>query len=165
MIHRKSQTLTTYENYLLTESKKSHKLSGIIVIVENRILLVKPWKFRGMNKKWSIPKGRIEDKNKFKSALKELKEESGLDLSNIHQKDFIKNTHIYIKNSITKKLTSYTINLNKEDLYITIDNNWEIPSNEFSGDEIYRAKFFKIKDVFKKIEKGQLALINKSIRK
>ena len=53
-------------NQYLNEAKNikllpiNHKLSGVVLIYNNKMLLVRPKKFRRKMRKWSIPKGHIE---------------------------------------------------------------------------------------------------------
>jgi 8-oxo-dGTP pyrophosphatase MutT (NUDIX family) len=52
---------------------------GVIVLYRNKILLI-----RGSGGKWSFPKGRRRENETFlEGALREAKEEAGLDLSGI----------------------------------------------------------------------------------
>ena len=73
-----------FEN--LMEAVESHKLSGVVLIYNNKILLVRPKKFRRKMRKWSIPKGHIEEKmTKMQTALKELKEETKIQEGGTHK--------------------------------------------------------------------------------
>ena len=57
-------------NEKLMEATESHKLSGVVLIYNNKILLVRPKKFKRKMRKWSIPKGHIEEKmTKIQTAL------------------------------------------------------------------------------------------------
>ena len=103
-------------------------------------------------------KGKVEGKT-FKSALKELKEETGIDLPK-NVKVRTEKVKIYYKKSGTlKKLTTYVIHLNEEDLDIDINNKWEVSKENFDGKEILKAKFFTKKESLKKIEMGQMPLL------
>ena len=69
----------------IIESVENHKLSGVVLIYNNKILLVRPKKFKRKMRKWSIPKGHIEEKmTKMQTALKELKEETTVKLKKRH---------------------------------------------------------------------------------
>ena len=68
--------LNEYERFQRKKTIKYHNLSGIALIVEDKILLVHPRKHKDIETKWSLPKGHIEGKDSLDSALKELKEEN-----------------------------------------------------------------------------------------
>ena len=56
-----------------------HTLSGIALIVEDKILLVHAKKYAGQNNKWSIPKGHIEEgETPEEAAIREVAEETGI---------------------------------------------------------------------------------------
>lgn len=66
------------------------KRAGIILNCNNSFLLVKS----NTNKKWSFPKGCIEpDENELVCALRELKEETGVDID--MDSDFYHDKRIY----------------------------------------------------------------------
>jgi 8-oxo-dGTP pyrophosphatase MutT (NUDIX family) len=154
-------SILSYNNYILIKEFKEHiqELSGFLIIVNDKILLVKPKKFKGLQHKWSIPKGKVEGRKKFKNALKELKEETGIEL-NDDVKNKTKKIKIYYKKSgKVKELTTYIIHLNQEDLNIDIDHKWEVSKEDINGKEIYKAKFFTKKEALDKIEMGQMPLL------
>jgi 8-oxo-dGTP pyrophosphatase MutT (NUDIX family) len=151
----------SFNNYILLKEFKENieELSGFLIIVNDKILLVKPKKFKGLQHKWSIPKGKVEGRKKFKNAIKELKEETGIEL-NDDIKDKSKKIKIYYKKSgKVKELTSYIIHLNQEDLNVDIDQKWEVSKEDINGKEIYKAKFFTKKEALDKIEMGQMPLL------
>lgn len=136
----------------------NHSLSGIVLIYNNKILLVRPKKFRRKMRKWSIPKGHIEGKlGKLKSALKELEEESRIRLKKKHLKDVDKITINYFKAGANKKLTCYVVRVEKDDIKIRLFNDM-ILSNFLKGETI-EAGFFSKEDAVKIIEKHQIELL------
>ena len=154
------EEVMSYNNYvLLNEFKEGvQELSGFMIVVNNKLLLVKPKKFKGMEHKWSIPKGKVSGK-KFKSALRELEEETGIVLDK-DVKDYIEKIKIYYKKSSQlKELTTYIIRLNEEDLNVDVDNKWEVSKEYLEEKEIYKAKFFTKKEALDKIEMGQMPLL------
>jgi len=151
----------SYKNYVLLNEFKIEKiqeLSGFMVIVNNKILLVKPKKFKGIEHMWSIPKGKVEGK-KFKSALKELKEETGIELDTDIKVSTEKVNIFYKKSGQLKKLIVYVIELNETELNVDMNHKWEIAKYHLEGDEIYKAKFFTKKEALNKIEMGQMPLL------
>jgi 8-oxo-dGTP pyrophosphatase MutT (NUDIX family) len=151
----------SYKNYvLLKEFKKTvQELAGFMILVNDKILLVKPKKFKGLQHKWSIPKGKVGNRKKFKSALKELEEETGIVLSKDVKPQTEKTKIYYKKSGKLKELTTYIIRLKEEDLNIDINNKWEVSKENIDGKEIYKAKFFTKKEALDKIEMGQMPLL------
>lgn len=161
-----------FNEYLMEESIKdkpikdevnivkveSHNLSGVVLIYNNKILLVRPKKFRRKMKRWSIPKGHIEDKmSKMKTALRELKEESAIKLKKKHLKDVEKIIINYTKADITKKLTCYIVHIEKEEINVKLFNDM-ILGNFLKGETV-EAGFFSKEDAKTLIEKHQLNLL------
>jgi len=139
----------------LMESKKD-KLSGIVLIVNDKILLVKPKKFKGQPRKWSIPKGRIEKgSGNIKTAFKELQEETGIKFKKqrIYVHDY--GTINYKKSGRIKVLDFYVVKLEPGSLNVDINKQGEIPKRFFKGGEIFKAKFMPYKEALGKIEWGQ----------
>ena len=97
------------DSYRIFEKKK-HKLSGIALFVDDEICLVLPKKFKG-DKKYSIPKGHIEEDNPFYNAYLELKEETGIDIGLKKYDNHFK--YGYKKNGIKKDMDVFVIHLTK----------------------------------------------------
>ena len=144
--------LSIYEEY----PKEKHTLSGIAIIVENKILLVHPQKFKFSKYMWSLPKGHVEGSSKFKSALKELEEETGITLKGKKPDTSFK--YKYKKNKIHKDLKVYVYYLNKSDISDHLKNGWDI-KKRFDKKEIWQAKFFDLDKAPKKIEANQKDLL------
>lgn len=103
-------------SYIILEYRKfieTHKLSGIALLVDNKLCLVLPKKFKN-DKKYSIPKGHIEDgKTPYHSAYLELLEETGINIGLIsYSNEF---NYGYRKNGIRKQLTVFVIKLTTEE--------------------------------------------------
>ena len=151
-------------NQYLNEAKNvkllpiNHKLSGVVLIYNNKILLVRPKKFRRKMRKWSIPKGHIEEKmTKMQTAIKELQEESRIKLKKKHLKGAQKTSIDYIKSGVNKKLTCYVVNISKEEMNVDLFNDM-ILGNFLKGETV-EAGFFSMTDAVKIIEKHQLDLL------
>jgi predicted NUDIX family NTP pyrophosphohydrolase len=134
-----------------------HSLSGIAVVVEDRILLVHPTKFKKEIDKWSIPKGHVEGNDSLKSALMELKEESGIDLDDKYD-DVIKIT--YKKSGSFKFMDVYIYHISKEDVSKYLKNDWEIEEKFYNKEEVFRCKFFKFSSARNKIELNMIDIID-----
>jgi predicted NUDIX family NTP pyrophosphohydrolase len=144
-------------NEYLVESV-NHKLSGVVLIYNNKILLVRPKKFKRRMRKWSIPKGHIEDKfSKIETAIRELEEESRIKLKKDQLKHSEKIVLEYFKAGANKKLTCYVVNIKKEEMNIQLFNDM-ILGNFLKGETV-EAGFFSKDDAQKIIERHQLALL------
>lgn len=136
----------------------SHTLSGVVLIYNNKILLVRPKKFRRRMRRWSIPKGHVDDKmSKIDSALHELEEESRIKLKKKQLKDAEKFVLNYYKAGADKELTCYIVRVNKEDLNVKLFNDMIL--GNFLKEETVEAGFFSKKDAEKIIERHQLELL------
>ena len=134
-----------------------HTLSGIALIVEDKILLVHAKKYSGQNNKWSIPKGHIEG-DSLESALKELEEETGV----ILDKDFDeKMEYHYVKGGVDKLMDVYIYYRDKSEFSEYL-NRWTIKPKYYDVDEIIGAKFFDLSTAArKKIDIAMIDLLDK----
>lgn len=146
-----------YLRYFESKRKKVHDLSGIILLCEDRILLVNPRKFRKFRNRWSIPKGHIEG-DTYRSALKELKEETGITLSSKEPKDLIELK--YKKGGFEKNLKAYIIRVEKSDIENLLDG-WNIKKKNFDRKEIEKSKFFTLDQAYSKMEPKMRKLITR----
>jgi len=154
------ENIKTYDEFLFEYLDTIQKLSGVIVIVDNKILLVKPKKFKKSSEMWSIPKGKmIKKTTTMDNALIELEEETGIKLSKDELKESDKVKVLYKRGAVVKELTAYIIRLNKDDLDVDMNKKWEVHKKHFDTDEVYKAKFFTKIDAIKKIESGQMPLL------
>ena len=142
-----------FENFRIM----SHKLSGVAVVVNNRILLVHPKKFRKYDNKWSIPKGHVEHRNPLVSALKELREETGIKLGRDYD-DFVDLE--YKKSGFNKKLDVYIYYLKKEDVEKFLDKGWKIKKDIYDKREILKSQFIDLDTAYDKIEPFMYNLID-----
>ena len=142
----------------INESVEEHVLPGVILIYNNKILLVRPKKFKNKMKKWSIPKGHVEDKvGKISTALKELEEESRIKLKKKHLKKSPKVILEYIKSGDRKKMTCYIVKIEKDDMNVRLFNDM-ILGNFLKGETV-EAGFFTKEDAKNLIERTQLDLL------
>lgn len=137
---------------------KIDRLSGIALIVEDNILLVKANKYKNEEYMWSIPKGHIDIKSSLSSALKEMYEETSIKLDKNFDKSFVIS---YKKNNKIKILEVFVYVKEKEEIDKYISNKLNIKKRIIKKveDEIYDIKFFKLKEALIKIEKGQESII------
>jgi 8-oxo-dGTP pyrophosphatase MutT (NUDIX family) len=137
--------------------KRTHNLAGVAVIVGNKILLVHPKKFKRYDNKWSIPKGHVESLNPLISALKELREETGIRL-NMNYDDYLELE--YTKSGVDKKLEVYIYRLSKSDVDKYLDKGWKIKDNLYDRREILKSQFIEINQAYTKVEPFMLTLLD-----
>lgn len=145
-----------FENF--KDSKEIHTLSGVALIVDSKILLVKATKYKNQKNRWSIPKGHIEGTSLI-SALKELKEETGITMdrnfNNILEVD-------YEMGDIKKTMDIYVYYKDKVDILAYIDEDWSIKRKLLDPKEIIKAKFMDLYQAKKKID-PRMSIILKRI--
>ena len=152
--------IKSFDEFLFEFIDTMQRLSGVMVIIDDKILLVKPQKYKNMTDKWSIPKGKIEDKQTIlDTAVKELEEETGIKLTKQRVEDSEKKKIFYKKSGKMKELNVYIVRLNKEDLQVDITKKWSVHKKHFDNDEVYKAKFFSKGEASIKLEMGQESLL------
>jgi len=150
--------MMSFYDYLYESKAESHNLSGVVLIYNNKILLVRPKKFKKRMKKWSVPKGHIEKgSSKIDTALRELKEESRIKLTKERLKTSPKIVINYFKSNANKTLTCYVVTVSKEEVNVRLFNDM-ILGNFLKGETI-EAGFFTKEDAEGIIEKDQLELL------
>lgn len=153
------ENIKTYEEFLFEYLDVIQRLAGVMVIVDDKVLLVKPKKFKQSKEKWSIPKGKLEKVSIIDSALLELKEETGIILPEDKLKNVERKRVFYNKGQVIKELISFVVRLNKEDLTVDMNKKWEVYKKHFDTDEVYKAKFFTKEQAMNKLETGQIPLL------
>ena len=53
------ENIQSYDEFLFEFLDVMQRLAGVMVVVDGKVLLVKPKKFKGEEDKWSVPKGKI----------------------------------------------------------------------------------------------------------
>lgn len=148
--------MINYDDYLMEGA--GHKLAGVVLIYNNKILLVRPKKFRRRMRKWSIPKGHIEGKlGKLRTAIHELEEESRIKLKRSQLRGAKKEVIDYFKAGNNKQLTCYVVKIEREQMNIQLFNDM-ILGNFLKGETV-EAGFFSKEDAVEIIEKHQLHLL------
>ena len=153
------ENIKTFDEFLFEYLDTFQKLAGVLLIVDNKILLVKPKKFKGDSEKWSIPKGKVEKMSIINSALLELKEETGITLPKEDLKGVERTKIFYKKGSKIKELIIFIVRLNKEDLMVNMNNKWEVHKKYFDTNEVYKVKFFTKEQAMNKLETGQIPIL------
>jgi predicted NUDIX family NTP pyrophosphohydrolase len=140
-----------------------HNLSGVALVVSNRLLMVLPSKYSGKKNRWSIPKGRIEG-DSFSSALKEMEEETGVRTASLPVGNFY---YQYSKGGVEKKLEVIVIKDDLRDIEHMLDG-WNVKKEYYDNNEIDSVGFFTFDDARDKMEvsqKGLIDMVQKLIKK
>jgi 8-oxo-dGTP pyrophosphatase MutT (NUDIX family) len=138
------------------KKKKVHFLSGIALIVDNRVLMVKAKKHNKSDNKWSIPKGHIEVGGSLMSAIQELKEESGIKLDYNYDEVFQYN---YKKSGFNKLMDVYVYRRNREEFEEYLED-WNIISDYIDSEEISDAAFLNLDESNRKIDISMIDLLD-----
>jgi len=136
--------------------KKLHFLSGIALIVEDRILMVNAKKHFKHGDKWSIPKGHIEGDDSLLSALQELREESGIILDDNYDELF---QYSYKKSGFNILMDVYVYRRSKEDIEKYLDG-WNISRDYLDEDEILEAAFLTLEEATDYIDLSMIDLLD-----
>lgn len=140
--------------------EKEHELSGVVLILDNKILLVNAKKHENENNKWSIPKGHIEnDMSELTTAVEELSEEANIDLPFSKFQDAEKGELHYYKNNIKKFLVYFIVKIRKTDIDFKLYNDM-ILKYYLNKKEIAEAGFFSKQDAQELLDKFQLPVLN-----
>lgn len=134
--------IKTYEYYVTKKSKYSAKLAGVMLIIDNKILMIIPNKHKNQNK-WSVPKGRIEIGQDTKiAAMKELREETGIKLPKEYFDDRKIDNIVYYKGKELKEMELYVVKLTSNNIEHKeiIDKIKNKVKNFTKNDEIYDCK-------------------------
>lgn len=146
-----------YNNF--DEFEKKHTLSGIVLIMENKILLVHPSKFKNKPKKWSIPKGHNEKLSDLQAAITELEEESNIKVSAYRLKSAENGILKYSKSGKNKELKYFVIEINRSEIGFKLYNDMILRYYLDKG-EIAEAGFFSKADATDLIEIHQQPLLS-----
>jgi len=149
--------LQLFEAFKPKRNEDFHELSGIALIVDDKLLMVHAKKYEGQNKKWSIPKGHIEG-DSLESALKELKEETGIVLD----KDCDQMIEFeYFKGGVMKFMDVYVYVRDKSEIAPYL-SRWSIKPQFYDTNEIIGAKFFNLQTTCRnKIDLTMIELLDK----
>ena len=126
---------------------RKEKSCGCIIINDNKVLLV----YEKNRNFWGFPKGHVEEKeNEIQTALREVKEETGLDVEIISDKRY--KLHYIIRDEIDKTVILY---LAKPINNVITKQESEIEeANWFSyRDAINTLTFDHTKELFKEVLK------------
>lgn len=146
-----------FNNYI--KENIEHILSGVVLILDNKILLVHPKKFKNRPDKWSIPKGHVEQYlSDLQSALLELAEETKIQLPTNKLSNIKKETISYTKNNITKILHYYVVDIGRNEIHFKLYNNM-ILRYFLDKEEIEEAGFFNKSEAQDLIETHQKELL------
>lgn len=149
-----------FNDYTKKNSKSAkHFLSGIVLIMENKILLVHPTKFKDKPNKWSIPKGHNEtNMSDLETAITELEEEANIKIHPYKFENSINGVLNYIKGAKNKELKYYVLNISRSDLDFKLYNNM-ILRYFLDKLEISEAGFFSKNEAIDLIEEQQKELL------
>ncbi len=141
------------------KNNTKHFLSGIVLIMENKILLVHPTKFKDKPYKWSIPKGHNEtDMSDLETAITELEEEANIKIHPHKLENSINGVLNYSKGAKNKELKYYVLIINRNELDFKLYNNM-ILRYFLDKLEISEAGFFSKNEAVDLIEEQQKPLL------
>ena len=139
---------------------KTKESAGLAIIYDNRLLMGHPTNARWF-KSYSIPKGGIDEgETKLEAAIRETKEEVGL---NIPLSLIDKTEHSFSlstkKYNYDKTVYYYVVEI--DDLSQLKLKDTKIPKNQLRLKEMDWAGFLTLEEALKRATPSQLALVNK----
>lgn len=155
-LHFDMDNIKSYDEFLFEYLDVIQRLAGVMVVVDDKVLLVKSQKSDG---KWSIPKGKMEKLTILDTAISELKEETGIIIEREKIKETERKKIFYKKGDKIKELITFVIKMDKKDLTVDMNKKWEVHKKHFDTDEVYKAKFFTKEQATNKLETGQIPLL------
>jgi 8-oxo-dGTP pyrophosphatase MutT (NUDIX family) len=153
--------IKNFQQFILENfSDPDHELSGVVLILNNSILLVNAKKNKNEPNKWSIPKGHIENNmTELETAIEELDQEANIQIPVKRFRNAIKDELHYInKNGKKKYLVYFVIQINETDIDFKLYNDM-ILKYYLNKDEISEAGFFSKEDAVELIDKAQKPIL------
>ena len=159
MIHLDMDNIKSYDEFVFEYLDVIQRLAGVMIVVDDKILLVKSKKFKNSDVKWSIPKGKMEKLTILDTAISELKEETGITIDKDKIIETDRKKILYKRGEKIKELIAFVVKMDKKDLAVDMNKKWEVHKKHFDTDEVYKVKFFTKKQAMKKLETDQISLL------
>lgn len=152
--------IKTFSDFL-NEKKKNWNGAGVAIIYEGKILLVHPANGSWVKPLMGIPKGGVEDgEDLLDAALREVKEETGIELSADQLEPQVESIDIFNKNGEYKHSLYYFICRISDLSEIGLDS-LAVPKSQLQKEEVDWAGFINIKEAYGKVSRAQLIILDR----
>lgn len=152
--------ISTFSEFI-TEKKKSWNGAGIALVYDGKILLVHPANGSWVKPIMGIPKGGIEEgEDLMEAALRELREETGIELSPKMLEPQVEKVDVFNKNGEYKHSLYYFV-CKISDLSEIGLNSLSVPKSQLQKEEVDWAGFINIKEAYGKVSRAQLIILDR----
>ena len=152
--------IKTFSDFL-NEKKKNWAGAGVAIVYDAKILLVHPANGSWVKPIMGIPKGGIEDgEDLLHAALRELKEETGIDLSADKLEPNVETVEIFNKDGKYQHSLHYFVCRINDLSEIGLDS-LTVPKTQLQKEEVDWAGFINIKEAYGKISRAQLIILDR----
>lgn len=145
----------------LAESTKNRDTAGVAIIYDGKILLVHPANGSWVRPIMGIPKGGIEEgEDVLAAALRELKEETGINLSPDQVDQIPNKVEVFNKSGKYQNSIHYFICQIQDLSEIGLDSI-SVPNPQLQKEEVDWAGFIDIKEAYHKVARAQLIILDR----
>lgn len=154
-------TVKLFEEFVL-EKNQHRDTAGIAIIYDGQILLAHPANGSWTRPIMGIPKGKIEvGEDILEAAVRETKEEIGIEIDPDKIKNSLNTIDIYDKNGNFRN-TLYYYEYRIDSLSEIDLENITVPKYQLQKEEIDWAGFVKISQAYEKIAKAQRIILDRA---
>ena len=152
--------IKTFSDFL-NEKKKNWAGAGVAIVYDAKILLVHPANGSWVKPIMGIPKGGIEEgEDLLHAALRELKEETGIDLSADKLEPNVETVEIFNKGGKYQHSLHYFVCRINDLSEIGLDS-LSVPKSQLQKEEVDWAGFINIKEAYGKVSRAQLIILDR----
>ena len=152
--------IKTFSDFL-NEKKKNWAGAGVAIVYDAKILLVHPANGSWVKPIMGIPKGGIEEgEDLLHAALRELKEETGIDLAADRLEPNVETVEIFNKDGKYQHPLHYFVCRINDLSEIGLDS-LSVPKSQLQKEEVDWAGFINIKEAYGKVSRAQLIILDR----
>ena len=155
--------ILSFDNYLKEGKRTGRIAAGVAIIYDNKILLVHPTGSSWAKGTCGIPKGGMEEsEDPMESALRELREETGINLSSEKLDPSSETVEIFNSNGeLTRQLIYYVCKIDSlEEIGLVSER---VPKDQLQLEEVDWAKFVGADEAYGITSRSQLIILDRHL--
>jgi 8-oxo-dGTP pyrophosphatase MutT (NUDIX family) len=154
--------ITSFKDFI-NEDKNAYKITaGIVLLFNNKILLIHPTNGSWRNNTCGIPKGKVEDgEDVFEAALRELREETGILLEPSLVDPTPNSVDFYQAKRPSGKLVYFVCEISSLDEIGLSD--MRLPTSMLQVEEVDWAKFVGRDEAYSLVTSAQLIILDRHL--